>query len=578
MKTRWPLVAAVALLMPGLAAPSVADEGAEAESRSAPRFGKDVVAVVNEQPILIGDLESQLARMHGSAAAGVRSGFDLERLVDKMINDLLIAQEARAMGMDEEPPIPEKIEEFRVEAAISKLKSVEIDTKAEPTEDEIRAVFEEQYRRATFRVLTAHTEEEALELLALVREGADIETLAKERSKDPYALRGGLVFDVPKRDLQRGISDVVFELTPGEIAGPIQTDLGWSLIRLDSTAKADPNRYEQLRGLMASVVRFNKIEAQKKQLARTLREKFTVEIDKGVVESIRPESQPDARIFPTVEDEDAIVARVAEEISITADEYGKALFARWAGVRNVEAARAAAPIILQSLIRDKLLMAEALSRGYAEDPLVLHAARGYETQLLIPRYLESILAPRIEVTTDEMRDYYEDHKNEMRMAPQFHLAQITVSTMEEAERLAALARGGADFAWLAKNHSTDRFKEIGGVRDWITARPGADEFQQRLLDASPGDVLEPFGSEKNFVVLKVLDRREQGPYPFDVISGNIRIAVQGEKEQEAINAFLETLRSRSEIEVNQDAIARLQITGSVEEKGGGRGEATGHGH
>jgi hypothetical protein len=173
MKTRWPLVAAVALLMPGLAAPSVADEGAEAESRSAPRFGKDVVAVVNEQPILIGDLESQLARMHGSAAAGVRSGFDLERLVDKMINDLLIAQEARAMGMDEEPPIPEKIEEFRVEAAISKLKSVEIDTKAEPTEDEIRAVFEEQYRRATFRVLTAHTEEEALELLALVREGAE---------------------------------------------------------------------------------------------------------------------------------------------------------------------------------------------------------------------------------------------------------------------------------------------------------------------------------------------------------------------------------------------------------------------
>ena len=99
-----------------------------------------------------------------------------------------------------------------------------------------------------------------------------------------------------------------------------------------------------------------------------------------------------------------------------------------------------------------------------------------------------------------------------------------------------------------------------------------------MLDASPGDVLEPFGSEKNFVVLKVLDRREQGPYPFDVISGNIRIAVQGEKEQEAINAFLETLRSRSEIEINRDAIARLQITGSVEEKGEGKGEATGHGH
>jgi peptidyl-prolyl cis-trans isomerase C len=576
MKTGWQGLPVGAVLAVGLGVFALAGEGAGAIGEPPPSFGKDVIAIVNGEPILVGDLETRLSRMHGSATAGSRSGFDLDRLVDRMINDALIGQEARAMGLDEESPIPEKVDGFLIDSAVSKLKTVEIDLRAEPTEEEVRAVFEEQYRRATFRVLTAHTEEEAEELLALVHEGADIEALAKERSKDPYALRGGLVFDVPKRDLQRGISDTVFELTPGEIAGPIRTDLGWSLIRLDKTEKADPNRFAALRAMMESIVRFNKMEAQKKRLARELARKFPVGIDEEVVKSIRPESQPDARIFPTVEDDDAIVARITDEISITAGEYGKALLARWAGVRNVEAARVAAPIILQSLIREKLLMAEALARGYAEDPAALHAAYVYETQLLIPRYLESVLSPQIEVTPEEMRRYYEEHKDEMLRAPQFHLAQITVPTMEEAQRIARLATEGADFAWLAKTHSTDRFREVGGVRDWVTARPGADEYQEMLMRSEAGEVLEPFGVEDNFVVLKVLERREQGPFAFEEISGNIRLAVQTEKEQEAIAEFLETLRSRSKIAVNKDAIARLQITGSVEE--GGESKAMGHGH
>ena len=566
----------IALMTVG-SVPASAGDGARtgATEQTAATVPDNAVATVNGEAVLLEDLERQLAEIHGAAATGSRTGFDVDQLIFRIVNDVLLGQEARAMGLDEE--VTDKVDAFLRNAARSRLKYVEIEEKSRPTEDEIRRTFEDQYRRATFRVVTAYEEQEAEELLALVREGADIESLARERSKDPYAIRGGLVDDVPNRDLQRGIAAIVFDLEPGEIAGPIRTDLGWSVIKLESTAPADPARFEGLRPLIASIVHFNKSEARKRELAEQIRAKFTVTIDREVAGSVKPESQPDGRILPMIDENarDAVVARIGDDLTITAGEYAQALIGRWKGIRNIETARAAAPVVLDRLVRESLLLAEALSRGYAEEPAVQRAAWFYETRLLIPKYLQETVAPGIVIEQEEIEAYYEEHKNQFLMPPRLNLAQITVATEGEARRIAALASEGSDFGWLAKKHSTDRFKETGGRRGWTTARPGGDPFQQWLLSAKPGDVHEPVGVEDNFVVIKVIDREEQGPYPFESISGNVRQALQTQKEREAIDTLIKVLRSRSEITINDDLLASLRITGTVEE---GAHEAGGHGH
>jgi hypothetical protein len=74
--------------------------------------GGGVIARVNGEAILAEDIERQLGRLHGSAQKGDRPGFDVDRLMFRLINDLLLGQEGRALGMDREEPIASRVEAY----------------------------------------------------------------------------------------------------------------------------------------------------------------------------------------------------------------------------------------------------------------------------------------------------------------------------------------------------------------------------------------------------------------------------------------------------------------------------------
>ena len=295
------------------------------------------------------------------------------------------------------------------------------------------------------------------------------------------------------------------------------------------------------------------------------------------MDAIKPKRMPDARLIPDVPEPDAVALTVGDK-AVTARDYGRALIARWKGVRNEEAAVASAPIILQSIIQRELLLAEALRKKTDELPAVQHRLHARETQLLVERYLEEVLSPRVEVDAKEMQSYYDEHKSQFLRPPRVRLGQITVETLEEARRIAGLLSEGADLRWLAERHSIDGFKAKGGDRGWYEPRPGVDPFNDNLLAAEVGAVLDPFGEPGSFLVVKVLAREEQGPYPYDEVSGNVRNAVYQKKLLEEIDRYITVLRSRSEIEIYEDRLTRLQIVGSVEEEHGAGGTAGGHGH
>ncbi len=518
-----------------------------------------VVATVNGEVMLVDDLERYLGSLHQAVSATQRENFDIGRLMFKAVNDMLLGQEARAIGMDKEEPVAGQIERYRNNLALGVLERVEVVDKAVPTGDEVRRFFADQYREITLRVITAHERPDADEILAEIQAGADMETLALERSMDPYQLRGGLVESVERIDLQPEIAELAVGLEPGELGGPVRTDLGWSVIRLEEIKEADPERFPKLERYLHAVLQQRKAIEARKALAARLRERYTVTIDDKVVVTFRPERLPDGRFTPGIEDSDAIVARVGDKQVVTAGEYSKALLVAWANVRNEEVAVEATPGVLSELIDKRLLLTEALARDYGERPEILRELRSRETELLVSRYLEEVVAAGVEVSREEMEAHFKAHEKEYRKPPRIHLGQITVATREEAERIAALLRQGTDLAWLAGRHSLDRFKDAGGDRGWLEPRPGGPN--ENLLASKVGDVLDPVGTPGNFIVIKVLAREEQGLYSFREVSGNVRNAVYGEKVREAIEKYMETLRSRSEIEINEEVLKSLQITG-----------------
>ena len=75
---------------PAAARAEVGSENPQASSQ------EDILAQVNGENVTSEDLELVLAEMHSGMQDTQRSAFDLDRLLFRLVNDALLAQEARA--------------------------------------------------------------------------------------------------------------------------------------------------------------------------------------------------------------------------------------------------------------------------------------------------------------------------------------------------------------------------------------------------------------------------------------------------------------------------------------------------
>ena len=529
-----------------------------------------IVAKINGETIFAADLELYLATIHQSAASMSRADFDINRLMFRVINDVLLAQESRALGLGEIPLVRQEVEDFRQRESLLQLEREEIGNKAEPSDAQIHEAFERDLETTTLRVLTVDQKSEASDLLDQLRAGGDFSKLAEEHSRDPYRMRGGLVESVPRVDLQREVADLAFDLEAGDLAGPIETDLGWTVLRVVSFKDPDPADYEKELPELRNIVWQRKVEAIRSDLAKDFRSRHAVRVDQVLIDSIQPRKLPDGRVMPTIESRSQVIAEVGDHVSLTSGEYAQALVRRWGSVRTESAASRLAPLVLEKLIQSKLFLAEAISRGYADTELARHHAYTFETQLLVPRYLDEVLGADIQIPEEQKRTYYDEHKETLRRPPRLRISQITVATRPEADELRGLLEGGADFGWLAKSRSIDRFKNLGGDAGWEEVNSRGDEYQRMLLQADVGEVFGPFGDEGNFVLIKVVAKDDQGVYSYDEVSATVEQMLASQEFDRRLDSTIKKLRERSEIEVHEDLIVDLVFGGTktTSQKGG----------
>ena len=61
-----------------------------------------VLAIVNGDSVFTSDVDAIFSRMHSAMSAAAKSDFDYHKLLNKLVNDRLIVQEAEALGIDDD--------------------------------------------------------------------------------------------------------------------------------------------------------------------------------------------------------------------------------------------------------------------------------------------------------------------------------------------------------------------------------------------------------------------------------------------------------------------------------------------
>ena len=135
------------------------------------------------------------------------------------------------------------------------------------TDDALQAAYDETYAEAepsreyNASHILVETEEEAQALLAELEGGADFATLAQENSTGPSGPNGGSLGWFEPAMMVAPFADAVSEMEPGDVAGPVQTQFGWHVIRLNETRMTSAPPLEEVRGELVQQVERAAIDA-----------------------------------------------------------------------------------------------------------------------------------------------------------------------------------------------------------------------------------------------------------------------------------------------------------------------------
>ena len=148
-----------------------------------------------------------------------------------------------------------------------------------------------------------------------------------------------------------------------------------------------------------------------------------------------------------------------------------------------------------------------------------------------------------EPTELELREAYEANLEEL-TAPQYKARHILLKTEPEASALIEELKGGADFAELAKEHSTGPTGPKGGDLGWFDANTMVPPFADAVRAMEPGTFSEtPVETRFGWHVILLEDTRENEAPGLDAVRDRITNTVV----QQNVEAYIESLREKATI-------------------------------
>lgn len=151
--------------------------------------------------------------------------------------------------------------------------------------------------------------------------------------------------------------------------------------------------------------------------------------------------------------------------------------------------------------------------------------------------LDKVLADA--VTEEALQAAYDEIFANAEPIPEYNASHILVETEEEAAALIKLLEEGADFAALAREHSTGPSGPNGGSLDWFSEGMMVEDFENAVVVLEVGQVSPPVQTQFGWHVVILNDKRMQGAPALDEVRDELIELVQNNAVETAVAALLE---------------------------------------
>ena len=208
-----------------------------------------------------------------------------EDILNEMIDDKLLAVDARKRKLDKDPKIQQAIQDAVDQVLAKALIQKEVSS-LNLSEASLKNFYQDNAAmfRLSDRIQARHiitrTQPEAQAALDRVKAGEDFKTVASEVNIDATKSKAGDLGLVPRGIMVKPFEDALFSLSEGETSGIVKTSFGFHIILAEEIEKGQLRPFETVK----EDIRQHMINTHIEQLRKNLREKYHVWINRELLE------------------------------------------------------------------------------------------------------------------------------------------------------------------------------------------------------------------------------------------------------------------------------------------------------
>ena len=229
----------------------------------------DPVAVVNGTPIPKATFDLYAQQLSGQAP--VNSPEASQALIDQLILEELLVQEAAKQNLTEDPEIQQQLTMIQRSLLASTVMRRMLNADA-PSADAIQKEYEtavaamrdKEYKASHILV---DSEDKAKEIIAELQKDGQFAELAKAHSSDSSAANGGELGWFTPNMMVPPFAQAVTQMEKGKYSEqPVQTPFGWHVILLEDTRDTTPPALEELKPQITQMLQSRKVNDYLEQL------------------------------------------------------------------------------------------------------------------------------------------------------------------------------------------------------------------------------------------------------------------------------------------------------------------------
>ncbi|WP_367717788.1 peptidylprolyl isomerase [Nitratireductor sp. GISD-1A_MAKvit] len=218
----------------------------------------DVVATVNGMDITEGDL-AVAGEEYGAQFGNLPEPQRRAALLSGMIEIRLLAAQAEEKGLDESEKFKSRLDFMRKQALHAAF--IEEVVNASVTEEDVRASYDKQVadtppvNEVRARHILVKEKEEAEAIIKQLDEGGNFEEIAKEKSTDGVASKGGDLGYFSSGQMVPEFEKAAFAMNPGEYSKePVETQFGFHVIKVEDKRAKQPPAFDAVKDRVRSVL------------------------------------------------------------------------------------------------------------------------------------------------------------------------------------------------------------------------------------------------------------------------------------------------------------------------------------